>query len=166
MCSPAEREWLAGDDLREVADPSRELVEHPPHHASVGVDVRRHHVAGRADEEPDGVHETPRQPLQLRCRQEMRVHLYAALRTSEGEIEQRRLPRHERGEAAHLVERDLRMEADPTLVGAARPVVLDAIPVVDRERPVVQGNPDLDDELLLRSGENVPQRGLEIEPLR
>ena len=128
----AEVERLAGDDGGGVAVAGREGVHHPRHHLGVGVDVGRGDVAVHAEHVADGVGEPPRHRLELAVAHAGRVDGDAALGATERQVEQRRLPRHQRRQGAHLVEVGGRVVADAALVRAAGAVVLHA---VARERP-------------------------------
>ena len=117
----AERDRLAGDDRRRVAVELAVLVHHPGHHLGVRVDVGRGDVARRPEHLLDLVDERPRDALRARRRLScVRVAVDAALRAAERDADDRGLPRHERGERAHLVEVDLRVVADAALVRPAR----------------------------------------------
>ena len=96
----------------------------------------------------------------------MRLDLDPALASSKWDVHERRLPRHQHGEAADLVERDVRMEPKPALVGPTRVVVLDSETPEDLETTTVHGDPDLDRDLPSGVGHRFPQRELEIESLR
>ena len=80
----------------------------------------------RAEDLLDLVDERARDLLQLVASSSLGVAVDAALGAAERDVHDRRLPRHQRGERAHLVEVDLGVVADAALVRSARAVVLDA----------------------------------------
>jgi hypothetical protein len=127
---------------------------HDPRH-DLGVRV---HVGGR-DVPVDPQHEADlvRVPLrhlpQLLVAHAAGIDLDPALGSAEGQVDERGLPGHERGERADLVEVGLRMEPDPALARPAGAVVLHPVADEDLEAAVVHPDRDLDPHL--------PERGLE-----
>ena len=81
----------------------------------------------------------------------------AALGAAERDPGDRRLPGHQRGQRAHLVDVDLRVEADPALVGAAGAVVLDPVAGEDVRLAVRQLDRDLDGDLAIGGPEDDPE---------
>ena len=75
----------------------------------------------------DLVHERAGDRLDLLRLELARVDVHAALGAAEGDVGDRRLPGHQLGQRAHLVEVDLGVEADAALVGPAGAVVLHAV---------------------------------------
>ena len=113
----------------------------------------------------DLVDERPRDPLQLVAAELRRVAVDAALGAAERDPDDRRLPRHERGERADLVEVDLRVEAHAALVRPARGVVLDAVAGVDVDPPVGLPDRDLDLHLAVVGPQDRAHVVLEPEPV-
>ena len=112
-------------------------------------------VWGPTNKLVDAVDEAPRQPLQLALAEFLDVHRDAALGAAVGEAGEGRLPRHERGEGADLVEVDVRGVAQAALVRAASVVVLDAVALEDPDRAVVELQRDLDRDGAVRGDEQV-----------
>ena len=90
-----------------------------------------------------------------------------------GMLDDRRLPGHQLGERAHLVEVDLGVEADAALVGPARAVVLHAVAGEDVDLPVGELDRDLHLDLAVggaqHGGDVVAQAqplGGQAEPVR
>ena len=108
------------------------LIHDPRHHAMVGSHVGRRNIRVRADHLMDLVDEFPRDPLQLVHAEFRDIDRNASFCPAVRDIHHGRLPRHERRQAPHLVQIDLRMVAHSTLHRAPRPIVLH--PVAD-ERP-------------------------------
>ena len=83
------------------------------------------------------------------------VDVHAALRASVGDVHDGRLPGHQLGKRAYLVEVHLGVEADPALVGTARPVVLHAVAGEDVHLAVAEAHRHLDLDLAVGG----PQHG-------
>ncbi len=133
-------------------------VHHPRHGLAVGADVGRGDVVLGADVLAERVGEAARDALQLGARDRVRIELDAALATAEGKAHQRRLPRHHRGERLHVVERDLRVEADAALERPEDVVVLDAVALEQAHLAAVHLHGEVDDELIL----GLAQDGLDV----
>ena len=93
----------------------------------VGVDIGGRNIAVRADQETDLRGEAARHPLQLPKRELLRINGDAALRATEGDIDDGALPRHPHRQGFHLVEGDVLVIAQAALGGTTGDVVLDAI---------------------------------------
>src|SRR6267154_4089484 len=126
----ADARVLAGDDAAQampLALAVRVLSEQEAHHVGIRSDVRRRDVEVRADQRLQPVHVAERQRLELLAGERLRIDLDAALAPAEGDVGDRGLPGHLRGEHLEEVQRDVLVEADAAFVGAARLVVLDPV---------------------------------------
>src|SRR5881396_3502584 len=141
---PTERHRLPGHGRRGVAVAARVLVQDPRHHLCVGVHVGRRDIAVGAEHNGDALGEAPGEALELELGEFLRVHRHAALGAAEGDVHQRRLPRHDRREAQHFVVVRIGMVADPPFAGTARPVVLDAIAREHLDTAVIHPHGNLD----------------------
>jgi hypothetical protein len=137
------------------------LVDHPPHLARPGVHVGRRDVDRGSDDGSDRSDERSRQPLELGFRELLGIDRHATLASTERDVEQRALPRHQGREALDLVDRDRLMETQTALEWAARVVVLHAVPLERHDRAVVHRYPDLHDRLPLVRVEHGSDRRLE-----
>ena len=161
----ADRERLAGHDAEHrVALVHRVGVEDPGHHARVGADVGGRDVLLRADLVDDLAREAAGHPLELPPRKPLRIADDATLRAPEREAHQRALPGHPHRERLDLVERDVRVVANPTLGRATGDVVRDAVALVDGHRAVVHRHRDRDLDRLLAALEDVDQ--VRVDPER
>ena len=156
---PAELHGLAGDARRVVTVALAELVHHPRHRLRVRVHVRRGDVAVDAED----VRDHPREAALLRLAHQVRLTLDATLRAAERKVGDRRLPRHQRGERAHLVDVGLRVVTDAALVRAARAVVLHAVAVEHHEPAVVHANGNLNRQLAVTAAQHVPHLVVEAD---
>ena len=98
-----------------IATRPRVLVVHPRHLARTGVDVGGGDVAVRADHHLDRREVGAAEPLELADREGLRVDLHASLGAAERDVEECRLPRHQRREAAELVARCVLVETESSL---------------------------------------------------
>jgi len=160
---PAERDRLPGHDGRIEARELAVLVHHPGHHLRVGVDVRRRDVAVGADELADAIDELPRDVLELVLGELIAGAVDSALRSAERNVDDGRLPAHQRGERPDLVEVDGLVVAHAALVGPPSRVVLHAITTEDMHVPVAQANGDLNRDLAVGRGEHRPDVVVEAE---
>ena len=119
---------FAGDDRgRGVTDVHAVGVHHPRHDLIVGVDVGRRDVLFGADRVDDLRDVPPRQRLELAARHPRRIADDPSLAAAERHVRHRALPGHPRGERGDLVERNVRVIADPALRRTERDVVLHAV---------------------------------------
>ena len=150
----ADRDRLAGDDLRHgMADLHRVRVHHPRHRLLV-----RRHVGGgdvllRADHRQQLRREAARQALDLALRHLARVAADAALRAAVRQAQERALPRHPDRERGALAERHLRVVADPALGRPEHGRVLDAVAGEDDAAAVVELDRDGEHDRALRVAE-------------
>ena len=140
-----------------------EGVHDPGHDLGVGVHVGRGDVAVDAEHVPDGVGEAAGHGLNLAVAHGADVDGDAALGPTEGDVDERRLPRHERRQGPDLVEVGLRVVPDPALVGTAGAVVLDAIAREDAQLARVHAHRHLDADLPVRRLEHVVHLVLEMD---
>ena len=146
----ADRDRLAGDDLRNgMADLHRVRVHHPGHRLLVGRHVGRRDVLLRADHGQELGGEPARDRLQLALGHRARVAADPALRAAVGQLQQRALPGHPHRERRALAERDVRVVPDPAFRRAEDARVLDAVTRVDRPPAVVELDRDCDDQRAL-----------------
>ena len=124
----ADRDRLAGDDLRHgVADLHRVGVHHPGHRLLVRRHVRGGDVLLRADDRQQLGGEAAGEPFELARRHLPRVAAHAALGAAVRKAQERALPRHPDRERRALAERHLRVVADAALRRPEHRGVLDAI---------------------------------------
>src|SRR6185295_18607952 len=123
-----------------------EGVHDPRHDLRVGVDVGRGNVLLRPDDDGDLVRVAPGHALQLVEREHLGIHLDPALGAVVGQVDYRAFPGHPGGERLHLVEGHLGMEADASLGGPARYVVLHAVALDDLPGAVVHLERDRNDQ--------------------
>ena len=142
-----EGDRLAGDDRRVVAGELAVLVHHPGHDLGVRVHVRGRDVAVGADELADAIDELARDVLQLVQREPVTGAVDPALGAAEGDVDDGRLPAHQRGERPNLVEIDGLVVAHAALVRAAGGVVLHAVAAEHMDAAVAQPDRDLDRDL-------------------
>ena len=161
-----EGDRLAGADRRRVAVELAVLVHEPGHRLRVRVHVRCRDVAGRAEDLLDLVHERARDLLQLRLLELLGRAVDAALGASERDPGDGRLPGHQRGQRADLVDVDLGVEADAALVRAAGAVVLDPVAGEDVGLAVGELDGDLDRDLAVRGPEHDPQVVRQLQVVR
>jgi len=139
------------------------LVHHPGHHLGVGVDIGSQDVPGRPDHVGDLVDERPGDPLEFDLAEPASRAVDAPLGSSERDPDDRRLPAHQGGQGADLVEVDVLVVAHPPLVGAAGPVVLDPVAREDVELAARQADRDLDLDLATGRAEEGANPRLEAE---
>ena len=150
-----ERDRLAGADRRSVAVELAVLVHHPGHHLGVGVDVGGRDVARRAEDLLDLVHEGAGDRSAARSDSSRSAGTVdPALGAAEGDVRDGRLPGHQRGEGADLIDVDLGVVADAALVGAACTVVLDPVAREGVDLAVGELHRDLDGDLAVRGPED------------
>jgi hypothetical protein len=92
--------------------------------------------------------------------------LIPPFRAAERHADDRGLPRHQGGEGADLVEIDVGVVADATLVGTAGAVVLDAVAGVDVDPPVGPAHRDLHLHLAVGGEHDGADVVVESEPVR
>jgi hypothetical protein len=162
----ADLDRFAGDHLRH-----REAVVHrvgvhdPGHRPGVGPHIRRRDVPLRTEQRPDLSRVAAGQPLQLADRQAPGGAGDAAFGPAEGDADQGALPGHGHRHRAHLVEVHVRRVADAALGRAARQVVLDAVPLEDGQRPVVDEDREAHRQLALAGAQDGVQGGMQVEAL-
>ena len=161
-----ERDRLAGHARGRVSVQLAVLVHEPGHHLGVGAHVGSRDVPRRSEHLLDLVHERARDRLELALLELVRIHVDPALGAPVGDAGDRGLPGHQGGERAHLVEVDLGVEADASLVGAARAVVLDAVAGEDVDLPVAELDGHLNLHLAVGRAEHRRDVVAEPEPVR
>ena len=87
-------------------------VEQPRHHLRIGSRIRRGNILVRPDDRHDLAGVSSRQPLFLAHRQLSRIADHAALGAAEGDVGDRALPCHPRGQCPHFVHGYVGMIAD------------------------------------------------------
>ena len=107
-----------------------------------------------SDVGPQAVGEPAYHPLQLVVVELERVEGDTTLGASERDVAERRLPGHPGGQRLYLVQVDHGVESDPTLVGPEQVVVLDPVTAEHPELAVVHPDREVDDDLVLRLGED------------
>jgi hypothetical protein len=112
--------------------------------------VRRRHVAQRPDVARHLSHPAAAEQLLLALAQVVRVADHATLGPTQGDVHDGALPGHPHGQGANRVQRLLGVEADATLRGAARIIVLDAEAPEYGDPSVV--HPHRDQERVLADG--------------
>ena len=152
---------LAGDDaahahLLGVAHGVHVRVHHPHHGLRVGADVGRRDVPFGTDVRAQSVGEAARDAFDLGDGVLARVELDAALAAAEGDVVQRRLEAHPRGQGLHLVEIGLLVVAHAALVRAHDVVVLDAVALEELVLAVVHADRKVRDELVLGLRQDLP----------
>ena len=162
----AEGEGLARDHCRAVPEAVGVLVHDPRHDLGVGVDVGSGDVLVGPEDRTDHQCEAPGHALELVRAQLRRVHLDATLGPAERDVDQRRLPGHQRCEGANLVLVDARVVADAALVGATAVVVLHAEAADHAHRAVVEANGDLDRDLASRFAERDAHLARQFDDVR
>jgi hypothetical protein len=146
----ADVERLAGHDAEHgVALVHRVGVEDPGHLAPRRADVGRGDVLLGADLVDDLARVAAGQALELALGEDLRVADDPALGAAERDAHQRALPGHPHRERLDLVERDVRVVADPALRGPARDVVRDPVAGEDLDAAVVHRDRDRDLDRLL-----------------
>ena len=150
---PPQGDGFAGDDAGRVAVTGTVLIHYPRHDLGVGPHVGSGDVALDPEGEPYAGGESPGQVLHLGVRHLQRVAGDATFGAAEGDVDQRGLPGHERGEGADFIEVDLGMVAEPPLHGPARATVLHAVADEDLETAAIHAHRDLYLQL--------PERGLQ-----
>jgi hypothetical protein len=137
------------------------LVHQPGHGLRVRPDVRGGDVAGWAEYLLDPVHERAGDLLQLGLREVPGGRVDASLGAAVWDPHDGRLPGHELGQRANLVEVDLGVVADAALVRTARAVVLHAVAREDVDLAVSERHRHLHLNLAVRRtqhrGDVVPQ---------
>jgi len=161
----SEGDGLAGHDGRRVAMPARVFVEQPSHHLGVGVHVGCGDVTVGTEHDGDPLGETSREPLQLEPAQLPGVDRHAAFGAAEGNVEQGRLPRHDRGETQDLVLVGVRVVADAAFARPARSVVLNAVSGEHLDAPVVHPHGDLDRHLAERLQQDAAHVRVQIDQI-
>ena len=155
----ADRDRLAGDDLRHrVADLHRVGVHHPRHRLLVRRHVGRGDVLLRPDHRQQVRREAARQALDLARRHLARVAANASLRPSVREPQERALPGHPDGERGALAERHLRVVADAALRRPEHGGVLDAVAGEDDAPAVVELDRDGEHDRALGVAETLGDR--------
>src|SRR5208282_5253680 len=101
--------------------------------------------------------------LVLALRHVLRVADDAALRTAVGNVDHGTLPRHPCRERPDLVQRHLRVVADPALAGPAGHVVLDPVAGEHFVIPIVHADREVDRQLPLRVLEDLAHPAVETE---
>ena len=135
----ADRDRLAGDDLRNrVADLHRVRVHHPGHRLLVRRHVGRGDVLLRADHGQELRGEATRQALNLPLRHLPRITADAAFRAPVREPQERALPGHPDRKRRALAECHLGVVADAALRRPEHGRVLDAVAGEDDAAAVVE----------------------------
>ena len=137
----AERDRLAGDDLRHgVTDLHRVRVHDPRHRLLVRGHVGSRDVLLRTDHAAQLARVPPGQTLQLAQGEVTRIAAHAPLRAAVGQTQERALPGHPDSERSAFAEGDVRVVADSALRRAEHARVLDAIGRKDVDGPLVAAN--------------------------
>ena len=118
---------LSRDHARRESRKLAVLVEDPRHLPSPRVHIRGRNVFVDAKDRLEGLDELPREALELPLAERPRVYRDAALCSSERDVHDGRLPRHQTGQAPHVVDIDLGMEAEAAFEGPAVVRVLHAV---------------------------------------
>src|SRR3954462_15771069 len=121
---------LPGDDAAQamaLALAVGELPEQEAHDVGIGPHVGSGDVEVGPDQRLEAVHVAENERLQLLAGERSRVDLDAALAAAERDVGDRRLPGHLGREHLEEVQRDVLVEPDAALVGAARLVVLHTV---------------------------------------
>src|SRR5262249_35795176 len=117
--------WFASDHTRHAVTARHAVCIHDPcHHLRVGINVRCRNVAVRPDKVRDLVGIATGETFQLSLGEMLRIADDPSLRTAEGNIYGRALPRHPRSQRLDFIEGDVRVIADPTFTRSTRVVVL------------------------------------------
>ena len=130
-----------------ATDVHRVGVHHPRHDALVRIHIGRGDVGVGAQQRDDALGVAARDALQFPHAHRERITNHTTLRTAERQIDDRAFPSHPRGEGFHFLERDLHVEADPTLGRSTRRVVQHAVTGEHLHVPVVELNGHRHDEL-------------------
>ena len=140
-------------------------VEDPRHLPRPRAHVRGGNVLLGADLRDDLGGEPAGHPLELAVGHVLRVADDTSLRAAERNAHEGALPRHPHRQRLHLVERDVRVVADPALRRASRDVVRDAKPLERLDGAVVQSRRNRHGDGLLALGENVDEVRVDVERL-
>jgi hypothetical protein len=137
----AERDRLAGDDLRHgITDLHRVRVHDPRHGLLVRGHVWSRDVFLRPDHTTQLARVPPRQALQLAQGEVTRIAAHAPLRATVGQTQERALPGHPDSERSAFAEGDVRVVADSALRRTEHARVLDAVGRKDVDRTLVAAN--------------------------
>jgi hypothetical protein len=160
----AELDGLAGDDARLVAVDARVRVEEVRHRRRVRPHVGRGDVGARTDRGTDRLDVAPGDELALARAQRARIDRDPALRAAERQVDERGLPRHQLGEAPHVVEVDRRVEAEPTLERPTDVRVLDPEAGEHPHPAVIADDGDLDGEFAVGGAQAAGELVADPEP--
>ena len=111
----------------------------------------------------NGVDEAARQALELTLGEFVWIDLNAALSAAKRDADERGLPGHQAGERAHVIHIHSGVIAKPSLVGAERIIVLDAVADVVPDRAIILCDDELDAKLAARRQQHGAHRLVEIE---
>ena len=155
----ADRDRLAGDDLRDrIADLHRVRVHHPGHRLLVGRHVRRRDVLLGADDREQLGGEAAGDRLELPLRERARVAAHPALGAAVGQPKERALPRHPHRERRALAQRDVVVVADTALGRPQDARVLDSVAREDDAPVVVEPDRKSDDQRALGKPQSLRDR--------
>ena len=133
-----------GHNRGAVALAARVFIENPGHHLRIGVHIGSGNIPVGAEHDRDPLREPASQALELELRELLGIDRDATLRAAEGDIHQRRLPRHDRREPEHFVVIRLGVVANPPFARTAGAIVLYAIAGEHLDPPVIHPHRDLD----------------------
>jgi hypothetical protein len=151
----AEFDRFTGHDGRGMAALAAVFVHHPGHGLCAGIHVRCHDVPPLPDHITDLGQVTAGQALSLSFRHRGRIDLNTTLGAAERDVHHSRLPRHQRGKGADLVEIGVLVITHAALVRAACAVVLHAVPVYRPHTAIGGAQWDLHANLAVGPGEQL-----------
>ncbi len=146
-----------------VALAARVFIEDPGHHLRIGVHIGSGNIPVGAKHDRDPLREPASEPLELELRELLGIDRDAALRAAEGDIHQRRLPRHDRREPEHFVVIGLGVVANAPFARTAGAIVLNAIAGEDLDPPVIHPHRHLDLHLAERRHEDFSHVRFEVD---
>mmetsp|Transcript_3025 Transcript_3025/g.8244 ORF Transcript_3025/g.8244 Transcript_3025/m.8244 type:complete len:427 (+) Transcript_3025:791-2071(+) len=144
----------------------RVLVKKPRHLSRSGVHVGRRDVLIRADDFLDGHHQLARELFHLALAHALWVDRDAALGAAKRDVHDGSLPGHEGRQAAHVVDVNLWVEAQPAFERPAAVVMLHPERVEDLDLAVVQLHHQLDADFALRHDQEALQLGRVVQLLQ
>ena len=161
---PAELDGLARDDARLVAVDARVGIEQVRHRRRVGAHVGRRDVGAWTDGGTDRLDVAAGDQLALASAQAARIDGHPALRSAERQVDECGLPRHQLGEASHVVEVDGGVEPQAALERPAHVRVLDPEARDDPHAAVIADEGELDGELAVGGPQAVGELVADLEP--
>ena len=139
------------------------LIHDPSHRLGRGAHVGGRDIDIGAEEFVDCIDESAREPLQLPVGELGGIDGDASFGAAVGNVDNRRLPRHQGCQPPHLLQVDLRMVTQASLHRAPGVVVLHAIADVGEEFSGVEFHRNLHLHLAAGGEEQLPHVGGEIE---